>query len=113
MNSNKSKSYLKFLFIFSVSMYFIFLGVLITAKSINNQYIKIHGVYSNSGSPNQTRNLLKKLNNDKQNEKISINININNDNTGQPTRDIDWSTPDHYASAAGVYRKSRIDNRKY
>ncbi len=65
MNSNKSKSYLKFLFIFSASIYFIFLGILITAKSINNQYIKIHGVYSNSGNPNQTRNLLKKLNNDK------------------------------------------------
>ena len=51
-----------------------------------------------------------KLNNNKQDEKISINININ---TGEPTRDIDWSTPDHYASAAGTYRKSRIDNRKY
>ena len=56
----------------------------------------------------------KKLNNNKQDETISINININNDiNTGEPTRDINWSTPDHYASAAGVYRKSRIDNRKY
>jgi|TARA_R100000655_G_scaffold48566_1_gene85991 hypothetical protein len=54
----------------------------------------------------------KKLNNNKQNETISINININN-NTGEPTRDINWSTPDHYASAAGTYRKSRIDNRKY
>tara|TARA_Y100001963_G_C6740234_1_gene428556 strand:- start:64 stop:387 length:324 start_codon:yes stop_codon:yes gene_type:complete len=52
----------------------------------------------------------KKLNNNKQDEKISINININ---TGEPTRDIDWSTPDHYSSAAGTYRKSRIDNRKY
>ena len=65
MNSNKSKSYLKFLFIFSASMCFIFLGIIITAQSINNQYIKIHGIYSNSSSPNQTRNLLKKLNNDK------------------------------------------------
>ena len=56
----------------------------------------------------------KKLNNNKQNETISINININNDiNTGETTRDPNWSTPDHYASAAGVYRKSRIDNRKY
>ena len=55
-----------------------------------------------------------KLNNKKQNEPISISINITNDiNTGEPTRDIDWSTPDHYASAAGTYRKSRIDNRKY
>ena len=56
----------------------------------------------------------KKLNNNKQDETISIEININNDiNTGEPTRDINWSTPDHYASAAGTYRKSRIDNRKY
>ena len=53
-----------------------------------------------------------KLNTKKQSETISINININN-NTGEPTRDINWSTPDHYASAAGTYRKSRIDNRKY
>ena len=53
----------------------------------------------------------KKLNNNKQNETISINININN--TSESTRDINWSTPDHYASAAGTYRKSRIDNRKY
>ena len=52
----------------------------------------------------------KKLNNNKQDEKISINININ---TGEPTRDINWSTPDHYSSAAGTYRKARIDNRKY
>ena len=65
MNSNKSKSYLKFLFIFSASLCFIFLGIIITSKAINNQYIKIHGVYSNSSSPNQTRNLLKKLYNDK------------------------------------------------
>ena len=56
----------------------------------------------------------KKLNNKKQNEPISISINITNDiNTGEPTRDINWSTPDHYASTAGTYRKSRIDNRKY
>jgi hypothetical protein len=56
----------------------------------------------------------KKLNNNKQNEPISISINITNDiNTGEPTRDINWSIPDHYASTAGVYRKSRIDNRKY
>ena len=56
----------------------------------------------------------KKLNNNKQNETISININITNDiNTGEPTRDINWSTPDHYASAAGTYRRARIDNRKY
>ena len=53
----------------------------------------------------------KKLNNNKQNEAITINININN--TSEPTRDINWSTPDHYSSAAGTYRKSRIDNRKY
>jgi len=52
----------------------------------------------------------KKLNNNKQDEKISINININ---TSESTRDINWSTPDHYSSAAGIYRKSRIDNRKY
>jgi len=57
----------------------------------------------------------KKLNNNKQNEKISIEININNDiiGSGELARDINWSTPDHYASAAGTYRKSRIDNRKY
>ena len=56
----------------------------------------------------------KKLNNNKQNEPISISINITNDiNTGETARDINWSTPDHYASAAGTYRKSRIDNRKY
>ena len=56
----------------------------------------------------------KKLNNKKQNEAISISINITNDvNTGEPTQDINWSTTDHYASAAGTYRKSRIDNRKY
>ena len=56
----------------------------------------------------------KKLNNNKQDETISIEININNDiNTGEPTRDINWSTPDHYTSTSGVYRKSRIDNRKY
>tara|TARA_R100001163_G_scaffold16492_2_gene14907 strand:- start:3470 stop:3796 length:327 start_codon:yes stop_codon:yes gene_type:complete len=53
----------------------------------------------------------KKLNNNKQNETISINININNNS--EPSKDINWSTVDHYASAAGVYRKSRIDNRKY
>ena len=53
----------------------------------------------------------KKLNNNKQNETISINININNNS--EPSRDVNWSTVDHYASAAGVYRKSRIDNRKY
>ena len=50
MNSNKLKSYLKFLFIFLFQCTLFFLGVLITAKSINNQYIKIHGVYSNSCS---------------------------------------------------------------
>tara|TARA_Y100001963_G_scaffold109000_1_gene150660 strand:+ start:519 stop:845 length:327 start_codon:yes stop_codon:yes gene_type:complete len=56
----------------------------------------------------------KKLNNNKQNETISININITNDiNTSESARDINWSTPDHYASAAGTYRKARIDNRKY
>ena len=56
----------------------------------------------------------KKLNNDKQNETISININITNDiGGGESTRDIDWSTPFHYASAAGTYRKAKIDNRKY
>ena len=56
----------------------------------------------------------KKLNNDKQDEMISININITNDiNTGESTKDLDWSTPDHYKSAAGTYRKARIDNRKY
>lgn len=56
----------------------------------------------------------KKLNNKKLNEAISINININNDiNTGESTKDLDWSTPDHYKSAAGQYRGARIDNRKY
>ena len=56
----------------------------------------------------------KKLNNNKQNEPVSISINITNDiNTGESTKDLDWSTPDHYASAAGTYRKARIDNRKY
>jgi hypothetical protein len=55
----------------------------------------------------------KKLSNE-QDKTISINININNDiNTGEPTRDMDWSTRDHYVSTAGGYRKSRIDNRKY
>tara|TARA_R100001230_G_C5498130_1_gene43146 strand:- start:71 stop:418 length:348 start_codon:yes stop_codon:yes gene_type:complete len=61
----------------------------------------------------------KKLNNQKQNEEsvfkskmqdININININGmDNK----KDLDWSTPDHYKSASGQYRKARIDNRKY
>ena len=56
----------------------------------------------------------KKLNSDKQNEPTSISINITNDvNTGESTKDLDWSTPDHYKSAAGTYRKARIDNRKY
>ena len=56
----------------------------------------------------------KKLNNNKQNEPISISINITNDvNTGQSSREVDWSTPDHYKSAAGSYRKGLIDNRKY
>ena len=60
----------------------------------------------------------KKLNNQKQNEEsiskskmqdININITINGmDNK----KDLDWSTPDHYKSAAGQYRKARIDNRK-
>ena len=60
----------------------------------------------------------KKLNNQKQNEEsvfkskmqdININININGmDNK----KDLDWSTPDHYKSASGQYRKARIDNRK-
>ena len=41
---------------------------------------------------------------------ININININGmDNK----KDLDWSTPDHYKSASGQYRKARIDNRKY
>ena len=56
----------------------------------------------------------KKLNNNKQNEPISISINITNDiNTGESTKDLDWSTRDHFASVAGQYRKARIDNRKY
>lgn len=56
----------------------------------------------------------KKLNNNKQDETISININITNDiGSGESARDIDWSTPFHYASAAGTYRKAKIDNRKY
>lgn len=56
----------------------------------------------------------KKLNNTKQNEPISISINVTNDiNLGQLGRELDWSTPDHYKSAAGSYRKGRIDNRKY
>ena len=55
-----------------------------------------------------------KLNNNKQNEPISISINITNDiNTGESTKDLDWSTPDHFKSASGQYRKARIDNRKY
>jgi len=55
-----------------------------------------------------------KLNTNKQSETISINININNDiNTGESTRDPNWSTIDHYASTAGTYRKAKIDNRKY
>ena len=53
-----------------------------------------------------------KLNNNKQDEKISININIDA-NGGENRKDLDWSTPSHYQSAAGSYRKSRIDNRKY
>ena len=56
----------------------------------------------------------KKLNNNKQSEPISISINITNDiNTGQLSREVDWSTPDHYKSASGSYRKGLIDNRKY
>ena len=56
----------------------------------------------------------KKLNNNKQNETVTINININNDtNTGKSTKDLDWRPPDHLKSAAGQYRKARIDNRKY
>ena len=60
----------------------------------------------------------KKLNNQKQNEEsvskskmqdINISINVNGmDNK----KDLDWSTPDHYKSASGQYRKARIDNRK-
>tara|TARA_R100000458_G_C8268157_1_gene243007 strand:- start:435 stop:869 length:435 start_codon:yes stop_codon:yes gene_type:complete len=42
---------------------------------------------------------------------ISINININ-DNNNTSTKDVNWSTPDHFESAAGQYRKARIDNRK-
>ena len=53
-----------------------------------------------------------KLNNNKQDEKISININIDA-NGGENRKDLDWSTPNHYQSAAGQYRKARIDNRKY
>ncbi len=56
----------------------------------------------------------KKLNNNKQNEPISISINSTNDiNTGESAKDLSWSTPDHYKSAAGQYRGARIDNRKY
>ena len=56
----------------------------------------------------------KKLNNNKQNEPVSISINITNDiNTGESTRDPNWSTIDHFASVSGQYRKARIDNRKY
>ena len=56
----------------------------------------------------------KKLKNNKQNEPISISINITNDiNTGDSSREPNWSTIDHYASAAGTYRKGKIDNRKY
>ena len=56
----------------------------------------------------------KKLNNTKLNEAITINININNDiNTGESNKEPNWSNIDHYASAAGAYRKGRIDNRKY
>ena len=56
----------------------------------------------------------KKLNNNKLNEAITINININNDiNTGDSNKEPNWSNIDHYASAAGAYRKGRIDNRKY
>ena len=53
-----------------------------------------------------------KLNNNKQDEKISINIKIDT-NGGENKKDLDWSTPNHYQSAAGQYRKARIDNRKY
>tara|TARA_Y100000114_G_C11616480_1_gene257605 strand:+ start:275 stop:625 length:351 start_codon:yes stop_codon:yes gene_type:complete len=61
----------------------------------------------------------KKLNNQKQNKEsvfksktqdINININVNG---GDNKKDLDWSTPDHYKSASGTYRKARIDNRKY
>ena len=49
----------------------------------------------------------------KKGEPVTISININIDSNGASTKDVDWSTPDHYSSAAGTYRKSRIDNRKY
>jgi len=75
-----------------------------------NEKTELDNILSSLGKKKANKIESKKLNNNKQDEKISINININ---TGEPTRDIDWSTPDHYASAAGVYRKSRIDNRKY
>ena len=61
----------------------------------------------------------KKLNKKKQNKEsvfksktqdINININVNG---GDNKKDLDWSTPDHYKSASGTYRKARIDNRKY
>lgn len=56
----------------------------------------------------------KKLNNAGQNQPISISINITNDvNSDQSSREVNWSTPHHYSSAAGSYRKGMIDNRKY
>ena len=49
----------------------------------------------------------------KKTEPVTISININVNGNGASTKDIDWSTPDHYSSAAGTYRKAKIDNRKY
>ena len=46
-------------------------------------------------------------------EPVTISININIDNNGTSTKDVNWSTPDHYSSTAGTYRKPKIDNRKY
>ena len=54
----------------------------------------------------------KKLNNDKQNEKISININITNDiNTGTSGNNSDLM-PGHIRSTTGSYRRGLIDNQK-
>ena len=48
------------------------------------------------------------------NSSLSISESVELDiNTGESTKDLDWSTRDHFASVAGQYRKARIDNRKY
>ena len=65
MISSKSHHYLKFLVIFSIIIYLILMSIILCAKLINFQYIKIDGIFSYETNPNQTRNLIKKLNDEK------------------------------------------------